>query len=34
VLGEQLALPQIAGGAIVVIAILIAQSLRPTADSV
>ncbi|HEV8671921.1 MAG TPA: EamA family transporter [Candidatus Limnocylindria bacterium] len=34
VLGEQLALPQVAGGAIVVVAILIAQSLRPTADSV
>jgi len=34
VLGEQLAVLQIAGGAIVVIAILIAQSLRPTADSV
>lgn len=34
VLGEQLALPQIAGGAVVVAAILIAQSLRPTADSV
>lgn len=34
VLGEQLALPQIAGGAVVVVAILIAQSLRPTADSV
>ena len=34
VLGEQLAPPQIAGGAIVIIAILIAQSLRPTADSV
>ncbi len=34
VLGEQLAPPQIAGGAIVIVAILIAQSLRPTADSV
>jgi drug/metabolite transporter (DMT)-like permease len=34
VLGEQLAPPQIAGGAVVVAAILIAQSLRPTADSV
>jgi drug/metabolite transporter (DMT)-like permease len=34
VLGEQLAVPQIVGGAIVVVAILIAQSLRPTADSV
>ena len=34
VLGEQLALPQIVGGAIVVVAILVAQSLRPTADSV
>jgi len=34
VLGEQLAPPQIAGGAVVIVAILIAQSLRPTADSV
>jgi drug/metabolite transporter (DMT)-like permease len=34
VLGEYLAPAQIAGGAIVVVAILIAQSLRPTADSV
>jgi len=34
VLGEQLTPPQIAGGAIVIVAILIAQSLRPTADSV
>ena len=34
VLGEQLAPLQIAGGAIVIVAILIAQSLRPTADSV
>jgi drug/metabolite transporter (DMT)-like permease len=34
VLGEYLAPAQIAGGAIVVVAILVAQSLRPTADSV
>lgn len=34
VLGENLAPAQLAGGAIVVAAILIAQSLRPTADSV
>jgi drug/metabolite transporter (DMT)-like permease len=34
VLGEYLAPAQIAGGAVVVVAILIAQSLRPTADSV
>jgi drug/metabolite transporter (DMT)-like permease len=34
VLGENLAPAQLAGGAIVVFAILIAQSLRPTADSV
>jgi drug/metabolite transporter (DMT)-like permease len=34
VLGENLAPAQIAGGALVVVAILIAQSLRPTADSV
>ena len=34
ILGEQLAIPQIAGGAIVLGAIVIAQSLRPTADSV
>lgn len=34
VLGEQIAVPQIAGGAVVIAAILIAQSLRPTADSV
>jgi drug/metabolite transporter (DMT)-like permease len=34
VLGEQLAVLQIAGGAVVVMAILIAQSLRPTAESV
>ena len=34
VLGEHLAPAQIAGGAVVVVAILIAQSLRPTADSV
>lgn len=34
VLGEQLAIPQIAGGVVVVVAILVAQSLRPTADSV
>jgi drug/metabolite transporter (DMT)-like permease len=34
VLGENLAPAQLAGGAIVVLAILIAQSLRPTADSV
>ena len=34
VLGEYLAPAQIAGGAVVVIAILVAQSLRPTADSV
>lgn len=34
VLAEQLAPAQIAGGAIVVVAILVAQSLRPTADSV
>lgn len=34
VLGEYLAPAQIAGGAIVMVAILIAQSLRPTADSV
>jgi len=34
VLGERLAPPQIAGGAVVLIAILIAQSLRPTAQSV
>jgi len=34
VLGEQLESPQIVGGAIVMAAILIAQSLRPTAQSV
>ena len=34
VLGEHLAPAQLAGGAVVVIAILIAQSLRPTAESV
>jgi drug/metabolite transporter (DMT)-like permease len=34
VLGENLAPAQVAGGAVVVVAILIAQSLRPTADSV
>jgi drug/metabolite transporter (DMT)-like permease len=34
VLGEYLAPAQLAGGAVVVVAILIAQSLRPTADSV
>ena len=34
VLGEQLAPAQIAGGAVVLVAILIAQSLRPTVDSV
>lgn len=34
VLGENLAPAQILGGAVVVVAILIAQSLRPTADSV
>ncbi len=34
VLGEQLATPQIVGGAIVLAAILIAQSLRPTKGSV
>ena len=34
VLGENLAPAQILGGAVVVVAILIAQSLRPTAESV
>ena len=33
-LGERLEAPQIAGGAVVLIAIVLAQTLRPTAGSV
>jgi len=34
ILGERLELPQIAGGVVVIAAIVLAQSLRPTAESV